>query len=342
MFVKQRSRRLLGLLVATATGLVVAPSIAQVPPPETQRISFQIATGPVSGSYIRVGETIARIISHPTGLVRCQAEGVCGPEGLIATSRSSGGSVANAIAVDRGRVSSAIVQGDIAAAAFSGEGPFKESGPLRHLRAVARLHDETLHLVVAPRSRIRRLADLKGKRVAIDTARSATNYTVRNVFAAAGIPPSRLRLSFQTAELAARDLRDGKLDAFFVIGVAPIKSVDTLIRRGQARLIGIDSGVAAALARRNTMLSKVELPADTYRSSRRVVTLNVATLWLVHESLSPRVAQSILRSLWNPANRAELRRLGPATRTISAAKAAENLPLPLHEGAARFYAEAGR
>jgi TRAP transporter TAXI family solute receptor len=283
MFVKQRSRRPMSLLVATATGFLIAPSAAQVPPPETQRISFQIATGPVAGSYIRVGETIARIISNPPGLVRCEAEGVCGPEGLIATSRSSSGSIANAISVDTGRVKSAIVQGDIAAAAFAGDGPFKETGALKHLRAIARLHDETLHLVVAPRSRIKRLSDLKGKRVSIDTVKAATNYTVRNVLNVAGIAPSRLRLSFQATDQAARDLREGKIDAFFVIGVAPVKTVDGLLRRGQARVIGIDARVVAALAGKNPMLSKAELPADTYRSSKRVVTLNVASLWVVSE-----------------------------------------------------------
>jgi len=52
--------------------------------------------------------------------------------------------------------------------------------------------------------------------------------------------------------------------------------------------------------------------------------------------------QGILRSLWNPANRVELQRLGKWSRSIDVAKAAENLPLPLHDGAQRFYAEAGR
>jgi TRAP transporter TAXI family solute receptor len=342
MFVKQRSRRLTSLLVAAATGILIAPSAAQVPPPETQRISFQIATGPVVGTYLRVGEAIARIISNPPGLARCEVEGVCGPQGLIATSRSSSGSIANAISVDGGRVKSAIVQADIAAAAFAGEGPFKETGALKHLRAIARLHDETLHLVVAPRSRIKRLGDLKGKRVSIDTAKSATNYTVRSVLGAANIPASRLRLSFQSADQAARDLREGRIDAFFVIGVAPVKPVDGLVRRGQARIIGIDSRVVTALARKSPMLGKTDLPADTYRGSRQIVTLSVASLWVVNESLPSDLVQAILRSLWHRANRAELRRLGALARTIDAAKAAENLPLPLHEGAARFYAEAGR
>jgi hypothetical protein len=73
-----------------------------------------------------------------------------------------------------------------------------------------------------------------------------------------------------------------------------------------------------------------------------VVTLNIGAVWVAQKSLREDVARDILRSLWNPANRAELRRLGKVAQTIVAARAAENLPLPLHGGAERFYAEAGR
>jgi uncharacterized protein len=330
------------LLAAIAVGLVAMPSSAQTPPPEAQRISFQIATGPVSGSYLRVGEAIAHIISFPPGLVRCEVAGVCGPEGLIALSRSSGGSVANALSTQSGRVKSAIVQADIAAAAYHGTGPFKSDGPQKNLRALARLHDEVLHLVVGSKVRVKRLRDLYGKRVGIGTENSAVDHTVRSVLQAAKMSARRVRFSHGSAEEAAEDLRTGKLDAFFVIGVAPIDIVDGLVRRGQARVVGIDSSVLAALTKKNQMLGKSELAADTYRGSKAVSTLSIATIWLANESLPADVAYAILRSLWNPANRSELERLGPVATTINVKKAGESLPIPLHKGARRFYAEVGR
>jgi TRAP transporter TAXI family solute receptor len=329
------------MVVALLAASMTAPLLAQTPP-EAQRISFQISTGPVSGTYLRVGETIAYIISNPPGIGRCEDDTVCGPTGLIATSRSSSGSVTNAIAVNSGRVTSALVQGDIAHAAFEGTGPFKASGALKNLRAIARLHDETMHLVVGSRSRIRRLNDLAGKRVAIDSAKAATNFTVRSLLAAAKLSSRRLRLSFQTADQAAADLRDGKIDAYFVIGALPIRSVDNLLRRGQARVIGIDTRVIATLVKQDPMLTKVELPADTYRGSKAIATFSVASLWVVNKSMPDDLVHGILRALWNPLNRNELKRLGPIADSIRVEKAAENLPIPLHDGAQRFYAEAGR
>jgi uncharacterized protein len=337
---KRHARPLLTIVIVACVVALASPLLAQTP--ESQRISFQIATGPVAGSYLRVGETVAYIISNPPGVGRCEDDGVCGPAGLIATSRSSSGSVANAIAVDSGRVTSAFVQGDIALAAYEGSGPFQKTGALKNLRTIARLHDETLHLVVGARSHIRRLQDLVGKRVAIDSAKAGTNFTVRTVLEAAKVPVRRLRLSMQGGDQAAADLRDGKLDAFFVIGVSPVRSVDVLLRRGQARLVGLEPSVLAALAKGNPMFSKVDLPADTYRGSKAVATLGVASLWVVNKSLSKDLVHGILRSLWNPANRGELRRLGSIADTMHVEKAAENLPIPLHDGAQRFYAEAGR
>ena len=339
---KQRARRLSNVLIAMTAGFMVAPLSAQVSPPETQRISFQIATGPVSGTYMRVGEVVARIISNPPGLARCEVDGVCGPEGLIATTRSSSGSIANARSVNAGRVKSALVQGDVLAAAREGTGPFKDVGPQSALRAIARLQDETLHLVVAPRSRIKKLADLAGKRVAIDADRSALNFTVRELLEAGGIGLGRIKVSLLAADKAAEAMRNGKLDAFFAIGVPPIKSVDTLVRREQGRVIAIDARALSALQKKNPLLAKTVIASDTYRSSKAVATLNVASVWVVHASLSDDIVYDILRSLWNPANRAELKRLGPVATTIEPARAGENLPVPLHEGAQRFYAEAGR
>ncbi|MCE9522051.1 MAG: TAXI family TRAP transporter solute-binding subunit [Alphaproteobacteria bacterium] len=336
------SRRLLqGLAGIIAGALIAAPLLAQTPP-ESRRISFQIATGPVTGSYLRVGEAVARIVSNPPGLGRCDEEGVCGPKGLIVTSRSSSGSIANAISVNSGRVKSAIVQGDVARAAFEGTGPFQSVGPLKNLRAIARLHDETLHLVVAWRSRVKRLSDLKGKRVGIDGAKSATNFTVRQIFALAKVDTKGLRLSYQAPEQAANDMRDGKLDAYFVIGATPIRSVDWLVRRGQARVISLDARVIAAAVKKNPMLMKFELPSDTYRSSKAVTTLGVGSVWLVNKSVPNSVVQGILRSLWNPANHGELQRLGPLAQSIQVKKAAENLPVPLHDGAEQFYAGVDR
>ena len=328
-------------LVAMMLSLAAAPIRAQTPP-ELQRIPFQIATGPISGSYLPAGEALAVVISHPPGLGRCESARACGPEGLIATTRSSSGSVSNAISVDRGTVQSAIVQGDVAVAAKAGTGPFAETGALQNLRIIARLHDENLHFVVAARSRIKRLKDLAGRRVAIDSSNSATEVTVRQLLRAAGVPFASLALQRLSPEMATEDLEAGKLDAFFILGVAPIRSVDELMRHGYTHLIGIDSRTLQKLNRRSSMYRKTTLPSGTYRSSKSIAQLSVGSFWVVNRSQSSETVEKILQALWNPANQADLRNRTGFPKNIQLHLSPQNAPLPLHDGAKRFYASSGR
>lgn len=332
-------------LTAALIALVVPASTVALraqTPPEMQRIPFQIATGPISGSYLPAGEALAVVISHPPGLARCDVVGVCGPLGLIATTRSSSGSASNALAVERGSVQSAILQGDIAIAAQAGTGPFAQSGPLKNLRVIARLHDDSLHVVVSSRSRVRRLRDLDGQRVAIDTSNSATETTVRQLLKAAGVSFGGLKVRRIPAEKAAEELQDNRLDAFFVLGVAPVRPVDQLMRRGFARLVPVDSRTLQKLSRQTSMYHKATLQAGAYRGSRTVAVLNVASLWVVRRDLPDDTVFQILRALWNPANQGDLRSRSGFAKGVGLHQTPENVPLPLHDGAKRFYASAQR
>ncbi|HXJ00023.1 MAG TPA: TAXI family TRAP transporter solute-binding subunit, partial [Micropepsaceae bacterium] len=73
-----------------------------------QRISFQISTGSTTGTYFPVGSLLAQLLSHPPGVGRCEAANICGPSGLIVSTRASQGSVANVLAVNSGMVTSGL------------------------------------------------------------------------------------------------------------------------------------------------------------------------------------------------------------------------------------------
>src|SRR6202012_2965080 len=94
-----------GIAVLMLAGLLVTvlPGAADTP---QGRISFQIATGSTAGTFFPVGEAIAGLVSHPPGVDRCANADVCGPPGLIVSTRTSEGAVDNLIAVNRGDVES--------------------------------------------------------------------------------------------------------------------------------------------------------------------------------------------------------------------------------------------
>ncbi len=138
-------------------------------------IAFQISAPAIPTAPIfPVGELLASLLSHPPGIGRCDAAPVCGPAGLIVSTRASEGSVANVLAVNSGMVNSGLAQADVVAMAVAGQGPFKKYGPAKKLRVIADLYGEEVHLVAAKNAKIKSVADLRGKRVSLSTEGSGT------------------------------------------------------------------------------------------------------------------------------------------------------------------------
>ncbi len=143
-------------IAAAGAGLALCLCFAGlgVAQPLVPRIAFQISTGPTGGTYFPAGEAIAGLVSHPMGAQRCDKSMLCGPAGLIATARTSEGTAANVAAVESGAASSGLAQSDVVTEAVKGTGAFRKQGPAEHLRVIAALFPEDVHLVVAVSARI--------------------------------------------------------------------------------------------------------------------------------------------------------------------------------------------
>lgn len=326
-------------VLAIAAAVVVASAMGTTPDRPQTRISFQIATGSSAGTYYPIGQMLASIISHPPGVGRCQEEGRCGPQGLLAAARVSEGSVANARAVNSGAVPSALIQSDIAAAAIAGQDIFKGEGPLAKLRAIGALFPELVHIVVAKSANIETLADLKKKRVSIDSVGSGTHTTARRLLAAAKISDKSLALSFDNAEISAGRMAKGELDAFFFVGGPPLQIIVEMAQKGDVGLLEIDGPAVDTLLKAYPNLRRVMIPPDTYPGIASVKTVGVSALWVVNADLSDDLIYAITRALWNDANRPLLDSGHPMGRLIQPQAARIAIPIPLHPGAERFYAE---
>ena len=305
------------------------------------RTSFLIATGPSGGTYFPVGQTIAGIISNPSGSDRCQLSDVCGPQGLIASARTSDGAVANILAVNAGSVDSALAQSDVVFDAELGHGIFRKPGKQSHVKVLAGLFQEDVLLVAAPKSSIRSVRDLKGKRVSIGADNSGTSVTAKAVLAAFGLSERDMKTQHSSVDTSIQSLNNGTLDAFFFVGGAPVPLVSDLLAHGNARLVPIDGSGRKRLTKTVSTIQAGVIPAGTYPHTGDVQGVRVRTLWIVRDSVAPTLAYDIVRALYSPQNREDLDAV-PALRSIHIDDAARNLPAPLHPGAARFFHESGK
>ena len=331
------SRRFAALRAVTAIAVLGLGAAAVAA--DTPRISFQIATGSTSGTFFPVGEAIAGLISHPPGVNRCEAANVCGPAGLIVSARTSDGTVDNLLSVNDGGVESGLAQSDVIAAAVKGAGPFKAKGKQSHVRVIASLFSEEVHLVVSEKAKVKSVADLKGKRVSLGLAGSGVGFTAREILTAYRVPEARLKtVTLDTAGAIAL-MKQDKLDAFFAVGGVPIEGVGDLLATHTAKLVPITGPVRDRLVKSEPSLEPATI---SYPGQETVGTVSTRALWIVRDSVPEGLVYGITRALFNPANREALSASHPSAREIGLTTAALMPPAPLHPGAARFYADAAR
>jgi uncharacterized protein len=340
---KRRFATIAGALFASVlalAGFAVANfGTAQTTAPH---IAFVIATGSTGGTYFPVGQAIAGIVSHPPGIARCDTPNVCGPAGLVASVRSSEGSIANIRDVEAGRADGGLAQSDIVADAVAGKGDFRKDGPARHLRMIADLFPEDVHLIAATRAHITRIGELRGKRVVIGTHESGTASTARAILAAYRIGEHQMRTSDISPEVAAQRLQKGEIDAIFFVGGTPIEFVRSLLSSGKATLVPIDGPGRKRLVAADKGLSAETIAAGTYPGlDKPLETVGVHAVLLVNDTASPDVIYGMTRALFNPSNRGLLDSAHPVARFIRLENATKDIPAPLHPGAARFYREMG-
>ncbi len=326
-----------GLSALGAMLVWALPGASQGLPP---RQSFEILTGPVAGTYFPMGELIARVVSHPAGLGRCEKKGVCGPPGVIVSARSSDGAVANVLAVNAGQAASGLAQGNVVADAVAGRGPFRKYGRQTHIRVMADLFPEDMQLVVAAGSPVKSVADLKGRRISLGNAQSGADVIASEILAAYGVRSAKIRR--ETYDASAALLRQGKIDAFFFLGGAPVPLISDLIERGQARLVPIDGKGRSRLITRIKGLSADTIPPGAYRGTGRVETISCHTLWIAKDTAPPDAVYALVRALYDPANRDMLAQGPRLAQDIKLGEQISLLSVPWHPGATRFYREAGQ
>lgn len=302
---------------------------------------FTIGTGGTAYTYYPVGGVIANAISKPPGSRECGKGGSCGVDGLIASAVSSRGSVDNINAITSGLRNSGFAQSDVAFWAYTGTGTMEGSKPATDLRTIAALFEEHIHLVAMADSNINSVADLAGKRVSLDEPGSGTYVDAKLILEANGMKIEDLTAEALKGNAASEALRNGKIDAFFVVTGYPTGALVELSSAAKIKLVPIDGEGADALTEKYGFFSSSEIPGDAYEGVAGVKTVAVGAQWFTSAKEDEELIYNITKALWNDESR-KLLDVGHAKgKTITAETALAGLGVPLHKGAERFYREAG-
>lgn len=302
---------------------------------------LRIGTGGTGGSYYRIGLALAQGL---TGNAAPCGDGHgpdrCGLPGTVAVAEISNGSTSNLQALTAGALDLGFAQADIASGAYHGKGPFAGHRPLNTLRAIASLYDEVFHLVARRDAGIRTVADLRGKRVSLDEPGSGTLVDALLLLRAYGIDERDIRPRYLKPDIFAAD--PTAIDAFIVIAAPPIPYVVDFAAATAATLVPIVGAGARSLLHDNRFLHPATIPPGLYAGiGDAVPTIGVGALLMTTTSLSPDIVYAVTRSLWSSRVRQLLAGSAPKSRLTPLQQTLAGIDLPLHDGAERFYREAG-
>ena len=309
---------------------------------EDQPRFFRIGTAATGGSFFEVGGLVASAISSPSDGPPCGRGGSCGVPGLVAVAQATPGSIENLRLINAGQIESGFAQADLAGWAYRGINAFAEAGPLPKLRAIASLFPEAAHLVVRADSSIHSLADLAGKTVSVGETGSGSAADAAVLLAAAGFREKELTRRYLRPGPAAEELKDGTLDAFFLVGGYPVPAIRDLAAAIPLRLVPIEGKIVDILKQDFHFYSQSDIPAGTYPGvDAATPSLGFSALWVVNEDVEQPLVYAITKSLWDEQTAKLLAKLDPIGSRIRLQRALEGVSIPLHPGAARFYREIG-
>ncbi|MEQ8653983.1 MAG: TAXI family TRAP transporter solute-binding subunit [Kiloniellales bacterium] len=302
---------------------------------------FTIGTGGTAYTYYPIGGLIANAISKPPGSRECGQGGSCGVEGLIASAVSSRGSVDNVNAINSGLRNSGFSQSDVAYWAYTGSGIMEGETAAEDLRAIAALYPEHIHLVALADSGINSVADLKGKRVSLDEPGSGTYVDALLILETAGLSADDIQAEALKGNAASEALRNGKIDAYFVVAGYPTGSVVELASAVDIKLVPISGAGADGLVKEYGFFSTSDIPAGTYEGVETTPTVAVGAQWLTSAKEDEELIYQITKALWNEQTRKLLDDGHAKGKSITLDTALDGVGIPLHPGAERFYKEAG-
>ena len=209
--------------------------------------NLRFVTGGESGTYYAFGSVIAQHASNNAGV-----QVVC----LVGN-----GSQANVQELVDGTADFAFCQSDVMAYAYNGTNLFTEK--VEGFSTVAALYMEQVQIVTTNPA-IKTVADLAGKSVSIGAPGSGVYFNAVDVLGAYGLTEADIKPTYQSFGDSADALKNGQIDAAFIVAGAPTVAVTDLATTKDTYLVSLDDEHIAKLLETSDYYTKTVIAKDVY------------------------------------------------------------------------------
>lgn len=251
----------------------------------------------------------------------------------------TGGTVDNPQLMDQGELQLGLANTDMAYFAYNGKPPFPQK--LSSLRALfSGLAPGTVQYAVRDSSPIRSIKDLKGKRVAVGPQGNSSGLLFLKVLAFYGLSASDVSLSFLSFSDGVGEMANGHVDMAIVQAGLPSPGLQEVFSGPvKIRILSFPEQDLKDFLREHPYYLPSRITKAHYpQMGQEVTTFATSNMVLVRSSVANDLVYAVTAAVFEHLE--DFRAVHPSARSVTLEKASET-PIPLHEGAARYFREKG-
>ena len=296
--------------------------------PARGNVIMTFGTADTGGSMYPAGAAVSQVWTNNVEGVKCNTQ-------------TSTGSFQNCQDVSTGEVDVAVATSDVVLNAYNGTGKFADIGKLDNLRVIGAVYTSVLSGVALKSSGLTYIHDLLGKRVAVGPAASATENATLAAFDAMGIDSSNTSLENLGLGDGADSVGDGILDAAFGFAGLPIGGQLNLAATKEIQVLDMTQEEIDKVLAGNAAYIQTKIPAGTYTGQDNDAnTFGVKCLIIVTADMDADLVYDLCKAM------------NEHTEELAAGNAllkdmtdpsflCTQMPIPLHDGAQKYYSEQG-
>ncbi|MEN6420302.1 MAG: TAXI family TRAP transporter solute-binding subunit [Smithella sp.] len=291
---------------------------------------FNLATAGTGGTYYVIGGAMADVMRRF--------------DGTKATPLTTNGSIENNRLIAEKRVAIGFTSPDLAYYAYNGLEMYKGKA-LDTLRYLGGGHMGAMQVVVPKSSPIKRIADMKGKKVAVGAQGSAVYTLALDVLGVEGLTEKDITPAYLSMSEMTEALQDGTVDAAIYSAGVPTSSITNLFSIKDMRIIPYSEDQVLAYLKRSgpekrALLTPYTVPAKTYSGQTAPIPCMAFRACLVaHKDVPEATVYSFLKTVEGHVE--DLKKVHPSGAEYTLSHLKQGATIPLHPGAEKFYAEKG-
>ena len=286
-----------------------------------------ISTASAGGAWYPIGAGMAEVIRKSL-------------PGIQARVQTTGGGVENVKLVHDGKTEIGITISYLAYNGYHGIDPYKNK--MQNIRTLCSgLSTGVMQVVVPANSKIKSLADLKGKKVSVGPAGGGALTVLNDIFQEYGFKMSNVTPSYVSYDEGVTMMTDGHIDAAVVYAALPTPAVKTLSTGPNPfRMLDLEENVQKSLLSKYPYYVPIKIPKDMYGTGSDIRVVGTPNIVIIYSKLSEQLVYNITKAFFEPKNLEIIQTSHPSAKGLTLERAVL-AAVPLHPGAEKFYREKG-